>query len=107
MQIADRCRRARTVLGIVGAALLVSGAVIVVPEASGAEIRTFQPVWKKVLPAAPVLESAPVAADLDGGGGLDVAFGTTDGWVFALRGSDGSALPGWPQKTTNAIASSP
>ena len=52
-----------------------------------------------------VRESSPLAVDLDGGGG-DVVIGTNSGLVYAVHGSDGSAVPGWPQQTTDGINSS-
>ncbi|MGH2721028.1 MAG: FG-GAP repeat domain-containing protein, partial [Actinomycetota bacterium] len=64
-------------------------------------------VWKRPLGTASVVESSPVAADLDGNGSVDVAFGGIDGWLHALKGADGGDVAGWPQKTTHAIASSP
>ncbi|MGI8683920.1 MAG: FG-GAP repeat domain-containing protein, partial [Acidimicrobiales bacterium] len=61
--------------------------------------------WAVDLPAA-VRESSPLVVDLDGGG-ADVSFGAHDGKVYALHGSDGTTVPGWPRTTTHAINSSP
>jgi hypothetical protein len=43
-------------------------------------------------------ESSPAFADLDGDNDNELVFGTTDGFVHALR-PDGSELPGWPVRT--------
>jgi hypothetical protein len=64
-------------------------------------------VWKRPLTTLAAVESSPVAADLDRNGSVDIAFGTIDGWVHALKGADGGDVAGWPQKTTDSIASSP
>ena len=41
------------------------------------------------------IESSPAFADLDGDNRTELVFGTSDGFVHALR-RDGSELPGWP-----------
>lgn len=64
-------------------------------------------VWQQVLPGAAVRESSPALVDLDGTGTLDVLVGARDGRLHAQRGTDGAAVEGWPQVTTNPIDSSP
>jgi len=56
-----------------------------------------------IMPGFPVsgtggnIHSAPAIADLDGDDHLDILFGDFNGMkVFAVRGSDGTALSGWP-----------
>ena len=44
-------------------------------------------------------ESSPVLADVDRDGILDVVLAASDGRVHALRGSDGSEIPGFPVET--------
>jgi hypothetical protein len=43
-------------------------------------------------------ESSPAFADLDGDNRNELVFGTSDGWVHAMR-PDGKELPGWPVRT--------
>jgi hypothetical protein len=45
------------------------------------------------------LESSPALADVDRDGVLDVVVGTSAGEIHALRGSDGTSLPGFPTWT--------
>ena len=47
--------------------------------------------------------SSPVLVDLDGDNRNELVFGTSDGYVHALR-RDGSELPGWPVRTRPAAA---
>jgi hypothetical protein len=63
-------------------------------------------VWERTLGGV-VMESSPGLGDLDGDGRLDIVVGSHDRRVNALRASDGSNTPGWPQSTTHAINSSP
>jgi putative cell wall-binding protein len=58
-----------------------------------------------------VTNSSPALADVDGDGRLDVAIGTFDsgalgkqgGSVYALRGTDGGDLPGFPQASGGGV----
>ena len=43
-------------------------------------------------------ESSPAFADLNGDNRNELVFGTSDGWIHAMR-PDGSELPGWPVRT--------
>ncbi|HVE47413.1 MAG TPA: FG-GAP-like repeat-containing protein [Acidimicrobiales bacterium] len=85
------------------AAALVSAGLVsgIRPVAAAPSAR-----WSIDLPGAAVRESSPLGVDLDGGG-LDVVFGAHDGRVYALHGSDGSPVGGWPRQTSNAVNSSP
>ncbi|MCU1376510.1 MAG: hypothetical protein JWO68_3796 [Actinomycetia bacterium] len=88
-------------------AAVAAGAAVLVPLASLPAAAADAPPelrWERQVGS--VRESSPVAADLDGDGRLDVAFGARDGQVWALA-PDGSNLPGWPQQTGNPIDSSP
>ncbi|MDP9402319.1 MAG: VCBS repeat-containing protein, partial [Actinomycetota bacterium] len=87
---------------------LLAGALVAAGLASGASPASAAPSprWSVDLPGAAVRESSPLAVDLDGGG-LDVVFGAHDGKVYALHGSDGSGVGGWPRQTSHAINSSP
>jgi hypothetical protein len=85
-------------------AAAVTATVVVLGPAEPASAAPVQR-WAVELPAA-VRESSPLITDLDGGG-PDVAFGAHDGRLYALHGSDGTAVGGWPRPTTNAINSSP
>jgi hypothetical protein len=62
--------------------------------------------WDREIPGAVVRGSSPLAVDLDGGG-QDVVFGSYNGNVYALHGSDGSFVGGWPQNTGYQVWSSP
>ena len=59
--------------------------------------RAVQPGGKLRKYAIPTgdIESSPAFADLDGDNRAELVFGTSDGFVHALR-RDGSELPGWP-----------
>ncbi len=88
----------------VGAVLLTAaglGAVSAAPAAAAPALR-----WTVDLPGALVRESSPLAVDLDGGG-QDIVFGAQDGKLYAVHGSDGSAVGGWPRQTSHGINSSP
>ena len=60
--------------------------------------------WSVDLPGAAVRESSPLAINLDGQ--TDIVFGAQDNKVYAIHGSDGSSVGGWPRATTNPINSS-
>ena len=91
-------RRAQPLLAV---AVITAGLVTVAAPADAAPAQR----WAVEVPAA-VRESSPLLVDLDGGGS-DVAFGAHDGRVYALHGSNGTTVPGWPRATTHAVNSSP
>ena len=94
-------RRGVLLCGVVAVAVTGMVSVSVEPAAAAPVQR-----WAVDLPGALIRESSPLAVDLDGGG-EDVMVGAHDGRLYALHGSDGSAVPGWPQQTTHGINSSP
>jgi FG-GAP-like repeat len=51
--------------------------------------------------------STPALGDIDGDGILDVVFGSWDFNVYALKGTTGLPLPGWPNFVYDSVWSSP
>lgn len=51
--------------------------------------------------------SAPAIGDVNGDGSNDVAWGSLDGRIYLVRGSDGQDLPGWPRFVRDTVFSSP
>lgn len=51
--------------------------------------------------------STPALGDLDGDGRDDVVFGSFDFNIYALKGTNGSLLPGWPVFARDSVWSSP
>ncbi|HUP68331.1 MAG TPA: VCBS repeat-containing protein [Acidimicrobiales bacterium] len=92
----------RATQALLAGALVAAGLVSAVTPASAAPSSR----WSIDLPGAAVRESSPLGIDLDGGG-LDVVFGAHDAKVYALHGSDGSTVGGWPRQTSHAVNSSP
>src|SRR5688500_8391104 len=87
------------------AALLVASSLVLAVGDQRAQAAAPTLVWQREIGGTPVRGSSPLAVDLDGGG-LDIVFGSMNGQVLALHGSDGSNVGGWPQQTTHAIHSS-
>ena len=65
-------------------------------------------VWQQVLPdaGAPIAQSSPTVATLDGGG-PSVVVGDRAGNLYAFHLSDGSAVPGWPAHVGAPVDSTP
>jgi hypothetical protein len=51
--------------------------------------------------------TTPALGDLDGDGLADVVFGSWDFYVYALKGTTGMPLPGWPVFARDTVWSSP
>ena len=51
--------------------------------------------------------TTPALGDLDGDGLADVAFGSWNFYVYALKGTTGAMLPGWPVFARDTVWSSP
>lgn len=51
--------------------------------------------------------SAPAIGDVSGDGSNEVAWGSLDGRVYLVRGSNGQDLPGWPRFVRDTVFSSP
>jgi hypothetical protein len=51
--------------------------------------------------------ATPALGDLDGDGKDDVVFGSLDQHVYALKGTNGTLLPGWPAWVRDTVFSSP
>lgn len=92
----------RSAKRVLAAVLVVAGTAIVVTAIPAAAA----PAQRWCFDTTGIVrESSPLVVDLDGGG-ADVVVGTNSGLVYAVHGSDGSAVPGWPQQTTDGINSS-
>jgi hypothetical protein len=88
-------------------ALLASSlSLVLVAGAEPAHAANPSRVWQQTLGGATIRGSSPLAVDLDGGG-LDIVVGGQNGLVYALHGSDGSGVGGWPYNTGQPVHSSP
>jgi hypothetical protein len=98
-------RLARAPLALaVAVGLLLAGSP---PAPAGAQAAGAPSLrWERPLGGL-VRESSPGVGDVDGDGRLDLVVGSHDGRVNVLRAADGSATPGWPQRTSHPINSSP
>jgi len=55
---------------------------------------------------ADITITAPAVGDIDGSGALQVAWGSTDNFVYLVRADNGTDLPGWPVAVRDSIRSS-
>ena len=85
---------------------LAASSVTMLPHSAAAAAEPAL-IWQHDLPGAAIRESSPALVDLAGTGTLDVVVGALDNRLYALRGTDGSVAPNWPQVTSNHINSSP
>ena len=100
---------ASALVGVVPAAVAAGGGPAPGPlGAARAAAATVTPrlVWTRTLTGAPIRESSPVVATLDGGGPA-VVVGSLNHDVYAVHLADGSPVAGWPVATSNEIDSSP
>ena len=51
--------------------------------------------------------TTPAIGDVDGDGIPDVVFGSLDHFIYALRGTDGALIPGFPYDNRDTVFSSP
>jgi hypothetical protein len=56
---------------------------------------------------ADITITAPAVGDVDGSGAMQVAWGSTDNFVYLVRADNGTDLPGWPVAVRDSIRSSP
>lgn len=92
---------------VLPAVLLAAGSLVALVHPVAAAPAPPGIVWQRDLPGAAIRESSPALVDLAGTGTLDVVVGALDGKLYAVRGTDGSTVPNWPQPTSNRINSSP
>ncbi len=81
---------------------------VVAFEDNGAVKWRFDPLDHYPLDGQPdAVFSTPALGDLDGDGLDDVAFGAFDFRVWAVKGTNGTVIPGWPFFVRDSIWSSP
>jgi putative cell wall-binding protein len=85
--------------------LALGGLTLASPHAVAA-VTDVSVVWTRDLPGATVRESSPTLADLDADGPLELLFGSHDSKVWAVHGSTGQTVAGWPQAVTDKVNSS-
>src|SRR5438105_13902349 len=85
------------------AAVVLGLSVVVAIQSAPAKAATASLKWS--VTTGKIGESSPLIVNLDGQN--DVVIGSTDNKVYALHGSNGSAVGGWPKPTTSPIGSSP
>jgi len=98
-------RRARFLIPVV--ALATAALLVSVPRDARAATPTLPIHWQNVVPGASFRESSPALVDIDQNGTLDVVVGGEDRQLHAFDAGSGSEMPGWPQRTTDKINSSP
>lgn len=54
-----------------------------------------------------IVMAATAIGDVDGDGFTEVAWGSTDGHLYLVRGADGTDKPGWPVFVRDSVQSSP
>src|SRR5690349_19003941 len=91
---------------VLGAALVASSVFVLVPRAADAAVTDVSVVWTRDLPGATVRESSPTLVDLDSDGTLELVFGAHDRRVWAVHGTTGQTVAGWPQGVTDKVDSS-
>src|SRR3954454_18802624 len=85
-----------------GAALLLCVSVLVLIRSAPARAASAQLKWS--IATGKIVESSPLIVNLDGQN--DVVVGSEDKKLYALHGSNGSAVGGWPVSTTSPIGGS-
>lgn len=81
---------------------------VVAYTAAGVELWRFTTMDVSIPDGKPdAVWSTPTLGDLDGDGLDDVVFGSLDQRVYALKGTNGTLLPGWPVWVRDTIFSSP
>jgi putative cell wall-binding protein len=91
--------------GTVGLVALVAAMVVSIPTAQAA-VTDVRVVWQRDLPGATVRESSPSLVDLDADGSLEVMFGSHDNRIWAIHGTTGQTVAGWPQPVSHKVNSS-
>jgi len=92
---------------------IVIGVGDAVPGEGNGEVLAFHasggaPMWTFPVPGSPNgVASTPALGDLDGDGKDDVVFGSFNSNVYALKGTTGLPLPGWPIFVRDTVWSSP
>jgi putative cell wall-binding protein len=85
-------------------ALAVASGLPLVADADAATDITV--AWTRQLPGAVVRESSPTLVDLDADGTLELAFGGHDRRIWAIHGTTGQTVAGWPQPVSDKVNSS-
>lgn len=85
--------------GVADLSKYVANAIVVV------DYETLQTKWRAHLDLSTDTVSfrayaygAPTPADLDGDGRMEIVVGTSVGFLYVLRGEDGSVVEGWPKQ---------
>lgn len=81
-------------------------AVLVLAPHADAAPDDITVVWARTLPGATVRESSPTLVDLDADGTLELVFGAHDARIWAIHGTTGQTVAGWPQPVTDKVNAS-